>query len=97
MLTTDQIYNLHRLYWSERWPIRKIERLLKMSWRTIKKYLDAPAQGPAHRQRESKLNPFKTTITEWLEKDPAVLAAVIEQRVSAALPIVPAEHNSRSA
>jgi hypothetical protein len=49
MLTTDQINDLHRLYWSERWPIRKIERHLRMSWRTIKKYLDAPAQAPAQR------------------------------------------------
>jgi transposase len=81
MLTTDQINDLHRLYWSERWPIRKIERHLKMSWRTIKKYLDAPAQAPAQRQRESKLDPFKTTIAEWLEKDPNVTAAVIEQRL----------------
>ena len=81
MLTTDQINDLHRLYWSERWPIRKIERHLRMSWRTIKKYLDAPAQGPAERQRESKLDPFKATITEWLEKDPTVTAAVIEQKL----------------
>ena len=81
MLTTDQINDLHRLYWSERWPIRKIERQLRMSWRTIKKYLDAPAQGPAQRQRESKLDPFKTTIAEWLEKDPSVTAAVIEQKL----------------
>ena len=75
MLTTDQINDLHRLYWSERWPIRKIERHLKMSWRTIKKYLEAPAQSPAQRQRESKLDPFKATIAEWLEKDPNVAAA----------------------
>jgi transposase len=81
MLTTDQINELHRLYWSERWPIRKIERHLRMSWRTIKKYLDAPAQGPAQRQRDSKLDPFKTTIAEWLEKDPSVTAAVMEQRL----------------
>lgn len=48
MLTTDQINDLHRLYWSERWPIRKIERHLNMNWRTIKKYLDAapPASAP---------------------------------------------------
>jgi transposase len=52
-----------------------------MSWRTIKKYLDAPAQGPAQRQRKSKLDPFKTTIAEWLEKDPSVTAAVIEQKL----------------
>jgi len=81
MLTTDQINDLHRLYWSERWPIRKIERHLRMGWRTIKKYLDAPAQGPAQRQRESKLDPFKATIAEWLEKDPTVTAAVMEQRL----------------
>src|ERR1700694_5068776 len=82
MLTTDQINDLHRLYWSEHWPIRKIERHLRMSWRTIKKYLNAPAQEPAQRQRESKLDPFKTTIAEWLEKDPSVTAAVIEQKLS---------------
>jgi len=81
MLTTDQINDLHRLYWSEHWPIRKIERHLRMSWRTIKKYLHAPAQGPAQRQRESKLDPFKATIAEWLEKDPSVTAAVIEQKL----------------
>ena len=61
MLTTDRINNLHRLYWSERWPIRKIERHLQMSWRTIKKYLDAPAQGSAQRQRESKLDSISGT------------------------------------
>jgi len=36
MLTADQINDLHCLYWSERWPIRKIERHLHRSWRTIK-------------------------------------------------------------
>ena len=81
MLTTDQINDLHRLYWSERWPIRKIERHLNMGWRTIRKYLDAPAQAPALRSRASKLDPFKATIAEWLEKDPRVTAAVIEQRL----------------
>jgi hypothetical protein len=45
------------------------------------KYLDAPAQGPAQRQRESKLDPFKATIAEWLEKGPTVTAAVMEQRL----------------
>ena len=47
MLNTEQINDLHRLYWSERWSIRKIERHLKTGWRTIRKYLKAPAQGPA--------------------------------------------------
>jgi transposase len=81
MLSTEQINDLHRLYWSERWPIRKIERHLRMGWHTIRKYLDAPAQSPTRRQRTSKLDPFKTTIAEWLEKDPIVSAAVIEQKL----------------
>jgi transposase len=81
MLTAVQINDLHRLYWSERWPIRKIERHLHRSWRTIKKYLDAPAQSAAPRQRQSKLDPFKLTIAEWLEKDPTATAAVIQQRL----------------
>lgn len=81
MLTTDQINDLHRLYWSEHWPIRRIERHLNMGWKTIRKYLDAPAQGPARRDRPSKLDPFKGAITEWLAKDPRVAAAVIEQKL----------------
>ena len=47
MLTTEQINDLHRLYWSDHWPIRKIERHLHMGWDTIKKYLDMPGQTPA--------------------------------------------------
>ena len=81
MLTTDQINDLHRFYWSERWPIRRIERHLRMGWHTVKKYLEAPAQGPAQRQRESKLDPFKAVIADWLEKDPTATAAVVEQRL----------------
>ena len=81
MLTTDQINDLHHLYWVERWPIRKIEQHLRMSWHTIKKYLEAPAQTPAARSRVSKLDRFKPTIAELLEKDARASAAVIEQRL----------------
>ena len=70
MLSTEQINDLHRLYWSERWPIRKIERHLRMGWHTIRKYLDAPAQGPAQRPRTSKLDPFKTTIASGWKRMP---------------------------
>jgi transposase len=81
MLTSDQINEVHRLYVSEKWPIRKIERHLNMGWKTIKKYLDAPAQGAAPRQRRSKLDPFKALIAECLEKDPRITAARILQRI----------------
>jgi TonB family protein len=52
-----------------------------MGWHTIRKYLDAPAQGPAQRTRTSKLDPFKITIADWLEKDATVTGTVIEQRL----------------
>src|ERR1017187_7926028 len=81
VLTTDQINDLHHLYWVEHWPIRKIEQHLGMSWRTIKKYLEAPAQTPAARSRTSKLDPFTPTIAELLEKDARASAAVIEHRL----------------
>ena len=81
MLNPEQINDLHRLYWSERWSIRRIERHLKMGWKTIRKYLEKPAQGPVFRQRTTKLDPYRDTIAEWLEKDPRVSAAVIEQRL----------------
>ena len=81
MLTTDQINQVHHLYWVERWPIRKIERHLRMGWHTIKKYLDSPAQTPVQRPRSSKLDLFKSTISDLLEKDPRASAAVIEQRL----------------
>ena len=52
MLSTEQINDLHRLYWSERWPIRKIERHLRMGWHTIRKYLHGanPRHTTAHQQ-----------------------------------------------
>jgi hypothetical protein len=62
-------------------PIRKIEQHLCMSWHTIKKYLEAPAQTPAARSRVSKLDRFKPTIAELLGKDARASAAVIEQRL----------------
>ncbi len=83
MLTTfEQINDLHRLYWSERWPIRKIERHLHMGWETIKKYLEPcrpklQLDGPDR----AKLDPYKATIAELLEKDPSASAAVIGQRI----------------
>jgi hypothetical protein len=68
MLTSDQINELHRLYWAEHWPIRRIEQRLKISFRTLKKYLAAPAQKPARRERVSKLDPFKAVIAEFLNQ-----------------------------
>lgn len=81
MLSHDQIQTLHQLYYAERWPIRKIERHLRMGWRTIKKYLQRPDQPAVSRSKPSKLDPFKATIADLLAQDPTVSSAVIEQRL----------------
>ena len=43
--------------------------------------MEAPAQTQATRSRPSKLERFKPTIAELLEKDARASAAVIEQRL----------------
>src|SRR5262245_46994057 len=80
MLTSEQINTIHRLHF-EKWPVRKIARHLHIGRRTIAKYLVRPAQPHPRRQRSSKLDPFKPTITELLQQDPAVTAVVIAQRL----------------
>jgi transposase len=81
MLTPDQISELHRLRWVEQWPLRKIARHMRIGRRTIAKYLDAPAAKPAHRDRASKLDPFKPAIADLLQQDPDANAPVIAQRL----------------
>lgn len=81
MLTPDQINQIHRLHWVEKWPLRKIARHLRIGRRTIAKYLDAPAPAPAHRDRASKLDPFKPAIAELLQQDATANAPVIAQRL----------------
>jgi transposase len=81
MLTPGQISELHRLHWVEKWSLRKIARQLRIGRRTIAKYLNAPAAKAAHRNRASKLDPFKPAITELLQRDPTANAPVIAQRL----------------
>ena len=81
MLTAEQINSIHRLHWSEHWSVRKIARHLHLGRRTISQYLATPARSPARRQRASKLDPFKSTIAEWLEQDPNASAVVVAQRL----------------
>jgi hypothetical protein len=45
MLTGHQINDLYHVYRCEHLPIRKIERRLRMSWRTIKKYSTRQRKG----------------------------------------------------
>lgn len=81
MLTAEQINTIHQLHWSEHWSVRKIARPLHLGRRTISHYLARPARSAARRQRTSKLDPFKSTIAEWLEQDANVSAVVVAQRL----------------
>jgi transposase len=81
MLTPDQISELHRLHWVEKWPLRKIARQLHIGRRTIAKYLEAPASKPSRRERAHKIEPWKAAIAELLEKDPDANAPVIAQHL----------------
>lgn len=83
MLTPDQINTIHRLHFVENWSLRKIARHLRLARRTIRKYLETPAPAPVHRQRASKLDPFKPAIAELLEQDPTISGALIQQRLRA--------------
>jgi len=83
MLTPEQINNIHRLHWVEKWSVRKIARQLHLGRRTIAKYLTTPAPPPVHRDRSSKLDSFKPAIAELLEQDATISAALIEQRLRA--------------
>jgi len=81
MLTPDQISELHRLHWVEKWPLRKIARQLHIGRRTIARYLEAPAPKPSRRERAHKIEPWKAAIAELLEKDPDANAPVIAQHL----------------
>lgn len=81
MLTPEQINDIHRLHWAEKWPVRKIARHLHIGRRTIAKYLEAPAPARTRRDRTSKLDPFKPAITDLLRQDPTANAPVIAQRL----------------
>jgi transposase len=80
-LDPGQLEAIYRLRWLEKWPIRKIARQLHCSRKTVQKYLKSPAAQPVRRPRASRLDPFKETIAEFLQQDPTVSAAVIQQRL----------------
>ena len=81
MLTIDQINTIHRLHWTEHWSIRKIAAHLRIGRDTVAKYLQKPDRKAARRQRGSILDPFKPVIQQMLEKDPAVSAQLVLEKL----------------
>jgi transposase len=81
MLNDQQINEIHRLHWHQKWSLRQIAHHLNLNRRTVAKYLIHPAQPRPQPQRTSKLEPFHAAIGELLEQDPSASAVVILQRL----------------
>lgn len=81
MLSDEQINEIHRLHWHQKWSLRQIARHLNLNRRTVAKYLIQPAQPRPRPQRTSKLEPFHAAVGELLEQDPHASAVVILQRL----------------
>ncbi len=81
MLSPEQINEIHRLHFVEKWPQRRIARHLHIGRHTLAKYLDTPAPSPSHRDRTSKLDAFKPAVAELLQQDPQAPAQVLFQRL----------------
>src|SRR6266851_2378518 len=81
MLGPEQSNSMHRQDRSSQHWVLKIGRDVHLARSTIAHYLATPARSAARRQRASKLDPFKYTIGEWLERDPNPSAVVVAQRL----------------
>jgi transposase len=81
MLSNEQINEIHRLHWHQKWSLRQVARHLNLNRRTVAKYLIQPAQLRPRPRRTSKLVPFHAAIGELLEQDPHASAVVILQRL----------------
>jgi transposase len=81
MLSPEQINEIHRLHFVEKWPQRRIARHLHIGRHTLAKYLDTPAPPPSHRDRTSKLDAFKPAVAELLQQDAQAPAQVLFQRL----------------
>ena len=75
MTTMDQIHSIRRLYYEQDKNLKEIAALMKLDWRTVRKYVDqddfnpVPPTPEKEEQQNSKLNKFKPLIDSWLTAD----------------------------
>lgn len=75
MTTMDQIHRIRELYYDQDKNLKEIAIIMNCDWRTVRKYVDmedfnTPSPTPVSKEEhESKLDPFKLFIDEWLEAD----------------------------
>ncbi|NIN01188.1 MAG: IS21 family transposase, partial [candidate division Zixibacteria bacterium] len=80
MLDRRTVFEIHRLT-NEKLSIRKISKSLRVSRKTVRKYLKDPNPQRPKLKRKSKLDPFRDPISRILEIDPKASAVVIHQRL----------------
>lgn len=81
MISRQAVFDIHRLK-DEGYSNRKIARILGISRNTVNRYFNHPDRVVMPRKRrDSKLDPFKETIAEYLEKDPLVSAPVVYRKI----------------
>ncbi len=81
MLKPEQIDEIHRLHWHQKWSLRDIARHLNLNRRTVTRYLITPAPKTKQSARTSKLDAFHQAIDTLLEQAPNASAVVILQRL----------------
>src|SRR5215471_16013759 len=81
MLTPRQITAIKQLHWVNRWPLRQIERHLRLSRKTISKYILESSPCRLRRGRASKLDPHKPKVLELLQQDPTLKPRLILPRI----------------
>ena len=75
MTTMDQIHRIRELYYEQDKNLKEIAIIMNCDWRTVRKYVDMedfnspPPISTSKEEHESKLNPFKPLINEWLQAD----------------------------
>ena len=81
-LDPKTIEAIHRLTHEQKFSVRQIARILKVSRDSVRKYLKDPSPPKTIRApRPSKLDSFKPIIRELLEQWPAASSVVVEQRL----------------
>jgi transposase len=80
MIDRQSVFEIHRLN-HQGLSVRKISKLLKLSRKTVNRYLQNPNPRRPTKKRASKLDPFKEEIKRLLKIDPKVSAVVIKHRI----------------
>src|SRR5262249_4034950 len=70
-------------HWVNRWPLRQIARHLRISRKTISKYILESSPRRLRRDRASKLDPHKPVVVGLLQQDPTLKPRLILQRIRA--------------